>query len=119
MAIRCAHGTLRGFCELVTCAHWRGPSRKRSAATSDKKPRGDASRFSHPGFVDMTGKCIGKLVVVSRAPNVSGNARWHCKCDCGEFCVLEGIKLRDVLKRGSTNYSCPKCRPAGRRGRAV
>lgn len=74
--------------------------------------RGDPTRFAHPGFQDMTGKRIGRLTVISRAATTNGNARWHCDCECGERCIVEGIRLRAVLKRPSVeSYSCPACRP--------
>jgi len=63
----------------------------------------------------MTGTRVGALVVKSRAPNVNGNARWHCECDCGETWIVEGIRLRSVLKEietgeRQTEFSCPSCR---------
>lgn len=34
---------------------------------------------------DLTGKQFGRLTVLYRAENGSGNhARWHCKCSCGQ-----------------------------------
>jgi hypothetical protein len=46
-------------------------------------------------FVDLTGQRYGRLTVVSRAPNGSaGQARWHCRCDCGETAVVWGSSLR-------------------------
>ncbi len=66
--------------------------------------RGDASRF-HPGFIDETGKRHGRLMVLARAQNVAGNARWNCRCDCGETLIVEGIALRAGNVR-----SCRTCR---------
>lgn len=67
-------------------------------------------------FVDMTGVRIGRVVVDSRAANVCGNARWHCRCDCGGIFIDQGIHLRSVMKserEGTRKYpfSCPACRP--------
>ena len=53
-------------------------------------------------LLDLTGKRFGRLTVVSRAENSkSGKTRWHCKCDCGNECVVHG----DSLKSGNTK-SC-------------
>lgn len=43
----------------------------------------------------MTGKRIGRLVVVGRAENSSqGQARWLCVCDCGNTNIVKGQDLR-------------------------
>jgi hypothetical protein len=74
------------------------------------------SRLLKPGehnynFVDMTGKRVGRLLVLRRVANVCGNARWLCACDCDGECIVEGIRLRSVLKQGRVDYCCPECRP--------
>lgn len=51
-------------------------------------------------FQDMVGKKIGKLLVVSRAPNDKKNARWNCACDCGNTVVVSTGNL------GKTTNSC-------------
>jgi len=66
-------------------------------------------------FVDMTGRRVGRLIVLRRAANVNGNARWLCRCDCGAEVIEEGIKLRRAsaqFKAGERNYpiSCRACR---------
>ena len=44
---------------------------------------------------DLTGLRFGRLVVTSReGSSPDGCASWHCKCDCGRDCVVEGAKLR-------------------------
>lgn len=68
-------------------------------------------RAPHPAFVDMTGQRVGRLVVLFRAPNVNGEARWHCRCDCGGERIVKGIKLRDAAKRGRTTLGCNACAP--------
>lgn len=121
MAIRCEHGMLRGLCVMASCAHWdRGRTPRinddGTARTYERRPaqpnenRGDASRFAHPGFVDLTGQRFGRLVVQSRAPNVTGNARWRCLCDCGGKVVVSGIQLRAGAKAGA-DMRCGDCRP--------
>lgn len=42
---------------------------------------------------DETGKRYGKLIVLNRVKNREGSkaARWHCKCDCGKECDVDGI----------------------------
>lgn len=121
MAIRCEHGFLHGLCVQPNCQHWDGGRMPRlsddgTPRTYNRRPagmnetRGDASRFAHPGFQDLTGQRFGKLVVQSRAPNVSGTARWRCVCDCGARCVHTGISLRAAVKAGH-KPSCGACRP--------
>jgi hypothetical protein len=46
---------------------------------------------------DLTGQRFGRLVVVRRADTPSdngGNARWHCRCDCGNETDVLGFHLR-------------------------
>lgn len=45
---------------------------------------------------DLTGQKFNKLTVINRVyPNTkSGNARWHCICDCGKECDVIGTSLR-------------------------
>lgn len=46
-------------------------------------------------LIDLTGKQFGRLTVVSRAENDKrGNARWLCRCDCGNYSVVMGKHLR-------------------------
>lgn len=44
--------------------------------------------------VDMSGKRVGRLLVLSRAVSVQGKARWSCQCDCGIALEISGDKLR-------------------------
>ena len=53
-------------------------------------------------LIDLTGKRFGKLTVLSRAENSKANtAKWLCRCDCGNTCIVYGSSLR----RGQTQ-SC-------------
>ena len=47
-------------------------------------------------LIDITGQRFGRLVVVKKVPakNGSTNARWLCKCDCGNETTVLGIVLR-------------------------
>lgn len=47
---------------------------------------------------DMTGKRIGRLVVLRRA-EVVGRAHWACRCDCGSEVVAQGTLLRKGATR--------------------
>ncbi len=43
---------------------------------------------------DLIGKKFGKLTVIKRAENDKrGNARWLCKCDCGNEIITLGYPL--------------------------
>lgn len=59
--------------------------------------------------IDLTGERFGKLVAVSRAPNViygaSSKTAWRCVCDCGGKVTVETGSLR----RGKTT-KCWTCR---------
>lgn len=47
---------------------------------------------------DMTGQKFGRLTVLRRAGNRTGNrAYWVCKCDCGELHEAPGYNLREGL----------------------
>lgn len=46
--------------------------------------------------IDMSGKRFGRLVVLERAENTSGGqARWLCRCDCGNTTTVMGKLLRN------------------------
>lgn len=76
-----------------------------AAALSEFKP--SATGYpTPPNFRDLTGRRIGFLTVLSRAPNgtfPSGGwiSRWNCVCDCGQLTVVRGA----TLIRGATK-SC-------------
>ena len=47
-------------------------------------------------FKDETGNRYGKLTVLYRTEDLRpGEARWHCKCDCGNECDVSGVHLRN------------------------
>lgn len=51
---------------------------------------------------DLTGQRFGRLTVIARAPSdKNGNARWHCRCDCGG----ETTSLTWTLRNGESK-SC-------------
>lgn len=44
---------------------------------------------------DLTGKQFYRLQVLCRSKNKYGKeSRWNCLCECGNFCVVDGQKLR-------------------------
>lgn len=45
--------------------------------------------------IDITGQRFGRLVVIQRVENSSGGqAKWMCKCDCGNEVIVLGATLR-------------------------
>ena len=56
-----------------------------------------------PLLKDITDQRFGRLVVLARAETIrgNGNARWLCRCDCGNELIIRG----DLLRRGLTK-SC-------------
>lgn len=49
--------------------------------------------------INMTGRRIGRLVVLARAGNTAGKARWLCQCDCGRQHTAIGANLRNGMVR--------------------
>lgn len=45
-------------------------------------------------LIDISGQRFGRLVVSTRAPNTTGDARWHCICDCGSEIIAWSRNLR-------------------------
>jgi len=45
-------------------------------------------------LIDLTGKRFGRLTVVKKVPSKNTNARWLCKCDCGNEITVLGTTLR-------------------------
>lgn len=64
--------------------------------------------------IPMTGERAGKLLVLTRAPNIRKAAAWNCQCDCGATIVMTGGQLRAAQKAG-TRSSCGACRYLGMR----
>jgi hypothetical protein len=53
--------------------------------------------------LDLAGQTFGRLTAVERVENDEhGNARWHCRCACGE--TAASVRCRD-LRNGNTG-SC-------------
>lgn len=48
-----------------------------------------------PNLIDLTGIHIDRLEVVERAENHGKEARWLCKCDCGNLVTMSGKALRN------------------------
>lgn len=47
-------------------------------------------------FMDLTGQKFGRLIVVERAENYkSGDARFKCKCDCGNEIIVASQRLKN------------------------
>jgi len=57
--------------------------------------------------VDMTGRVCGCFTVLSRGPNLGGNAAWRCRCECGATELVQGIRLRAQ----PAPKTCRACRP--------
>ena len=51
--------------------------------------------------INLTGKCFGRLTVISEDHSDGKHVYWNCKCSCGKSVVVSG----DSLKRGLTK-SC-------------
>lgn len=45
-------------------------------------------------LIDMIGRRFTRLTVIARAKNYETRAAWRCACDCGNFVVVDGKKLR-------------------------
>lgn len=66
--------------------------------------------------IDMTGRRFGRVTVLEFAgvTELSRNARWKCRCDCGTVFITTG----DALRRGSCR-SCGCLRSENSRRQAV
>jgi len=42
---------------------------------------------------DRTGMKFGRLIVLSRAPNLRNLTIWNCRCDCGKEILCRGVNL--------------------------
>ena len=54
-----------------------------------------------PKKIDLTGQKIGRLMIISPAPNKGKRTQWNCKCECGN----DFIALTESLRSGKTQ-SC-------------
>lgn len=75
------------------------------------------------GFIDIKGKKYNRLKVLKRVKNDKyGNAKWKCKCDCGNVVQVLGTDLRnnhtkscgclqkEIVKKNSTIHGYSKTR---------
>ena len=75
-----------------------GQDRKGSKAKYDRiiiHQDGEICNRDMSKIKDISGQRFGRLVVIRReGSSPLGVAKWHCQCDCGKECVVEGAKLR-------------------------
>jgi hypothetical protein len=45
-------------------------------------------------LIDLTGKQVGRLTVISRAKNRGKDTSWNCECECGRTYIAWGTSLR-------------------------
>ena len=45
-------------------------------------------------LIDLKGKKLGRLTVVSREASKNGKVRWLCKCTCGNFKTVTSENLK-------------------------
>ena len=57
-------------------------------------------------LIDITGMRFGRLVVIEKAINTSKttNARWMCKCDCGNVVIVLSTTLRNGQSKSCGCY---------------
>lgn len=55
---------------------------------------------------DFTGRKFGLLTAIRLAPNVSGETRWRCRCECGAETVVTASRLRNGGR--TTHKACGK-----------
>ena len=65
------------------------------------------------GFIDLTGRRFGKLIVIYRIENDKyHNAQWLCKCDCSNETIVPSNRLKSKNTRSCGclrtfhNYRC-------------
>lgn len=46
-------------------------------------------------FIDLSGKRFGRLVAIRRAPNKGGKTMWECKCDCGNYKIVDAGDMKN------------------------
>ncbi len=96
---RCEHLIQAPLCPVC---HQR-PSRPKK-----KRKPSDGPRGAHPGFVDLSGQELAGAVVLERAPNVKGCARWRVRAACGHERVVVGFALRAAHREGRS-VRCEEC----------
>lgn len=88
------HGNMRWHC-LCDCG-------RHVVVTGTNLRQGrkkSCGRCGNLRIIDLTGKHFGRLVVIKPAEkrSVNGNMRWHCRCDCGRYVIVDGQRLRRNL----------------------
>lgn len=58
-------------------------------------------------LIPMLDRTFGSWLVLSEAPNISGNARWRARHSCGAVHAIDGTTLRTAPPKW-----CASCRPA-------
>lgn len=63
--------------------------------------------YESKNIIDETGNRYGKLIVLYKSDktNNSHHVFWHCKCDCGNECDIDGVYLRNGM---SSNCGCER-----------
>lgn len=74
-------------------------------------PKVKNNKISDLKLKDLTGKVLGKLIVIKKHEKRSHNNRilWECLCDCGNICIITG----DQLNRGSKGGNGTPTRSCG------
>lgn len=62
-------------------------------------------------LINLVGEKFGRLSVVKKADSLNGHARWLCKCDCGNECIVYGYSLKSG---NTTSCGCYKTENAKR-----
>jgi hypothetical protein len=68
----------------------------------------DRGVYGHKNTVDMTGQKYGRLTVISKHGPSTNGLKWNCLCECGNQCVVAGIKLRNGEQK---SCGCSKYEP--------
>ena len=66
--------------------------------------------MSAKNLIDLTpGQTFGRWTVLGKAPTISRNARWLCRCSCGTERIVDSPRLRS-----GKSQSCG-CAPRSRK----
>lgn len=76
--------------EVVVCSGHLGSGHTQSCGCLQ------LDRCGEVGLIDEMGNCYGQLIVIERAEKngKSRDARWRCRCSCGNEIVVSGCRLR-------------------------
>lgn len=60
-----------------------------------------SSAVHNQHLIDLTGQHFGRLTVLRQVPRASknGNARWLCRCNCGNYVEADSYNLRHGVTR--------------------